>query len=79
MEGIVKDLSYVGKTTSKIGFIISIVIGVILLYFSYSFFIKTDDFIKIWRTFNTEKKPTKWIVWPHSESKGWLNKIEGIL
>ena len=39
----------------------------------------TDDFIKIWRTFNTEKKPTKWIVWPHSESKGWLNKIEGIL
>jgi hypothetical protein len=39
----------------------------------------TDDFIKIWRTFNTEKKPTKWIVWPHSESKGWLNKIEGSL
>ena len=39
----------------------------------------TDDFIKIWRTFNTEKKPHKWIVWPHSESKGWLNKIEGKL
>lgn len=37
----------------------------------------SDDFIKIWRTFNTEKKPTKWIVWPHSVSKGWLNKIEG--
>jgi hypothetical protein len=39
----------------------------------------TDDFIKIWRTFNTEKKPHKWVVWPHSESKGWLNKIEGKL
>jgi len=39
----------------------------------------TDDFIKIWRTFNTEKKPNKWIVWPHSESKGWLEKIEGKL
>ena len=35
-----------------------------------------DDFIKIWRTFNVEKKPAKWIVWPHSISKGWLNKIE---
>ena len=37
----------------------------------------TDEFIKIWRTFNTEKKPNKWIVWPYSESKGWLDKIEG--
>lgn len=35
-----------------------------------------DDFLKIWRTFNTEKKPNKWIVWPYSKSKGWLNKIE---
>lgn len=39
----------------------------------------TDNFIKIWRTFDTEKKPTKWIVWPYSESKGWLNKLEGTL
>lgn len=38
-----------------------------------------DPFIKIWRTFNTEKKPNKWIVWPHSKSKGWLNKIENKL
>jgi len=35
-----------------------------------------DEFLKIWRTFNTEKKPSKWIVWPHSKSKGWLDKIE---
>ena len=56
MEGIVKDLSFVGKTTSKIGFIISIVIGVILLYFSYSFFTKTDDFIKVKGTIKNVKE-----------------------
>ena len=39
----------------------------------------SDQFIKIWRTFDTIKKPSKWIVWPHSESKGWLNKIENKL
>jgi hypothetical protein len=38
-----------------------------------------DDFIKIWRTFDTIKKPAKWIVWPHSSSKGWLDKIENKL
>lgn len=37
----------------------------------------TDTFIKVWRTFEVEKKPSKWIVWPYSESKGWLDKIEG--
>ena len=42
-----KDLSFVGKTTSKIGLIIGVVIGVILLYFSYYFFTKTDEFIKV--------------------------------
>ena len=25
------------------------------------------------------QKPFKWIVWPHSESKGWCEKIEGLL
>jgi hypothetical protein len=39
----------------------------------------TDQFIKIWRTFDTIKKPAKWIVWPHSSSKGWLDKIENKL
>lgn len=34
-------------------------------------------FINVWRTFNTEIKPAKWIVWPHSISKGWCDKIEG--
>ena len=35
------------------------------------------DFINIWRDFQVEKKPTKWIVWPHDRTEGWLNKIEG--
>ena len=39
----------------------------------------SDEFIKIWRTFDTIKKPSKWIVWPHSTSKGWLDKIENKL
>ena len=39
----------------------------------------SDQFIKIWRTFDTIKKPAKWIVWPHSTSKGWLDKIENKL
>ena len=39
----------------------------------------SDEFIKIWRTFDTIKKPAKWIVWPHSSSKGWLDKIENKL
>ena len=39
----------------------------------------SDEFIKIWRTFDTVKKPAKWIVWPHSSSKGWLDKIENKL
>jgi len=33
--------------------------------------------IKITRTFDTEKKPTRWVVWPHSVAKGWLEKLEG--
>jgi hypothetical protein len=39
----------------------------------------SDEFVKIWRTFDTIKKPSKWIVWPHSTSKGWLDKIENKL
>ena len=38
-----------------------------------------DGYCKIWREFQTTTKPNKWIVWPHSESKGWCNKLEGNL
>ena len=38
-----------------------------------------DGYCKIWRTFQYAGKPKKWIVWPHSISKGWCERIEGIL
>ena len=37
------------------------------------------EFVNIWRTFDVETIPNKWVVWPYSESKGWLDKIEGKL
>lgn len=36
-------------------------------------------YCKIWREFQTSESPKKWVVWPHSESKGWCDKIEGNL
>lgn len=33
----------------------------------------------IWREFVTPKNPKKWVVWPHSISKGWCEKIVGHL
>ena len=38
-----------------------------------------DKYCKIWRDFQTTKKPKYWVVWPHSESKGWCDKITGNL
>lgn len=37
------------------------------------------DFYNIWREFETEIRPHKWVVWPYSESDGWGQTIEGIL
>ena len=34
-----------------------------------------DKYCKIWREFNVDSIPTHWVVWPHSISKGWCNKI----
>jgi glycosyltransferase involved in cell wall biosynthesis len=34
-----------------------------------------DGYGKVWRTFNTPVQPTKWIVWPHSISQGWCERI----
>jgi len=39
----------------------------------------SDDTFNLWKEFETVRQPQKWIVWPHSESKGWLEKIEGKL
>jgi hypothetical protein len=40
---------------------------------------RSGDFINIWREFPVEEKPFKWVVWPHSKTEGWLDKIEGKL
>jgi len=39
----------------------------------------TAGYIRLWRQFNTPKKPYKWVVWPHSVSEGWCERIEGLL
>ena len=38
-----------------------------------------DRYCKLWREFNTSEKPKYWVVWPHSKSKGWLDRIRGEL
>ena len=38
-----------------------------------------DKYCKVWREFITEKPPKKWIIWPHSLSKGWCDMIQGNL
>lgn len=38
-----------------------------------------DGYCKIWRSFYSEKKPYKWMVWPHSVEHGWQPIIEGKL
>jgi hypothetical protein len=38
-----------------------------------------DGYCKVWREFQTKKKPKSWIVWPHSISKGWSDLITGNL
>jgi hypothetical protein len=35
-----------------------------------------DQFIHIWREFENNARPKSWRVWPHSESKGWCDKID---
>ena len=39
----------------------------------------TDNYCKLWRQFNTDVPPYKWIVWPHSKSQGWMDRLEGII
>jgi hypothetical protein len=38
-----------------------------------------DGYCKVWREFQTKTQPKKWIVWPHSVSKGWCEMITGNL
>lgn len=36
-------------------------------------------YCKLWRTFNAPEQPKKWIVWPHSRSHGWCDRLTGEL
>lgn len=38
-----------------------------------------DQFIHIWRTFDHNQRPHSWRVWPYSESKGWMDRIEQVI
>jgi hypothetical protein len=38
-----------------------------------------DKYCKVWREFPTKELPKYWVVWPHSESKGWCDRITGQL
>jgi len=40
---------------------------------------KADGYHKIWRSFEVEEKPVRWVVWPHSKSKGWCERMTGDL
>ena len=39
---------------------------------------RNNNWITLWREY-TGAKPDKWVVWPHSVSKGWCERIETIL
>jgi hypothetical protein len=38
-----------------------------------------DGYCKVWRQFQTVTKPKYWVVWPHSTSKGWCDRLTGTL
>ena len=40
------------------------------------YFTDKDQYCKIWREFQTDVKPAYWVVWPHSKSKGWCDRIQ---
>jgi hypothetical protein len=40
--------------------------------------IKNDPhYCKVWRVFNASAQPKKWIIWPHSKSHGWCERLTG--
>jgi len=43
------------------------------------FFNDPDGYCKVWREFQTKEKPAYWVVWPHSISKDWCERITGTL
>jgi hypothetical protein len=39
----------------------------------------SEGYGKIWREFQTDKKPKYWVVWPYSTTNGWCDRITGDL
>ena len=39
----------------------------------------SEGYGKIWREFQTDKKPKYYVVWPYSTTKGWCERITGDL
>jgi hypothetical protein len=37
------------------------------------------DSLRIWVEFPTNTQPHKWIIWPHSISKDWCDRVEETL
>lgn len=42
-----------------------------------SYFNDPDGYCKVWREFQAAEKPAYWVVWPHSKSKGWGERLTG--
>jgi hypothetical protein len=40
---------------------------------------RKDQWTNFERFFLTDKKPHKWVIWAHSKSKGWAERIEHVL
>ena len=38
-----------------------------------------DGYCKVWREFPIDEKPSYWVVWPYSKSKGWCDRLTGTL
>lgn len=38
-----------------------------------------DGYCKLWRTFFPSAQPKSWVIWPHSESQGWCDRLTGNL
>jgi glycosyltransferase involved in cell wall biosynthesis len=38
-----------------------------------------DGYCKIWREFEVEEKPVRWVVWPHSITKDWCERLTGTI
>jgi GT2 family glycosyltransferase len=39
--------------------------------------VEVDKFVHVWRNFYADEQPTKWIIWPQSENKGWMERLTG--